>query len=256
MRNVLDLLADHLEGDVELYSARADWLPVKARAPYNVAMQHTPSKIIVYASARTSHFLVESGGQACDWLNEKGILLGTLALVYDRVTRLDIATDIATPTTPLDFVAERKVNRMKSHSEFVSASGTTCYIGSRTSDWYSRVYRYNEPHPRAALLRVEVVFKGARAKSASLALLENDAEVIALEAGRQFGWMHACWNNEIQPEVEINPNRPERKKGKTEFWLYDTVAPLLVRLQNEHGFDVKRWFDEAVLTHLDLFDTV
>lgn len=46
--------------------------------------------------------------------------------------------------------------------------------------------------------------------------------------------------------AEIKAWRPDRAEGKTLFWLADTVAPLLARLQKEGVLDVQTWIDETV----------
>lgn len=85
-----------------------------------------------------------------------------IALVQDQVTRIDIALDFGKYSFDPATLAPKITAR--SRALITSDNGTTLYIGSRTSDAFVRVYRYNSPHPRAGNTRAEAEFKGAYAR--------------------------------------------------------------------------------------------
>jgi hypothetical protein len=216
------------------------------RAPYNASWSADGTFSRLYCHPALPHALVEVSGQGCARLSEHGTLRALLLAVADRLTRIDIATDLQTDTVPLDFVSQRREGRFKSHSEFVSESGTTCYVGSRTSNRYARVYRYNKPHERAHILRVEVCLKAQDAKIAAVTLLEDGLDGVAASLGEAFGWQHPDWLNAASNPVDLPAWRPERREGKTLYWLADTVAPLLRRLHKDSIINAEEWFDTHV----------
>lgn len=247
----MDLFLANLHGLLpDLLDLRHFTLSDKGRAPYKYSYRHPSNSIVVFFGVGVPHALVEISGQGCDWLEGNGQLLNVLALCKKRLTRLDIATDILTAITPLEFVAQREETRFRTHSEFVSETGTTCYIGSRTSNRYARVYRYNPPHERAHLLRIEYVVKAEDAKATAQAVLESNASATANALGDAFGWQHSVYDTDAPETPEIAVWRAERHEGKTLYWLADTVAPLLVRLQREGILDATQWLHDNVLSKL------
>lgn len=226
----------------------------QGRAPYNLSYVHPTSKIVIFFSTTLKHALCEISGQGCSWLEEKGQLLNVLALVKKRITRLDVASDILCDTDPIKFAEQRDTGHFRAHSEFVSESGSTAYVGSRTSDRYARVYRYNPPHERAHLLRIEYVFKGETAKLTADTLHRNSAQAVSVAAGEAFGWKHPVYDPDTSEFAELSVWRPERHEGKTLFWLNDTIAPLLVRLQKEGVLDATQWLHDNVLSKLTSSD--
>jgi hypothetical protein len=231
-----------------------EWEQRKGRAPYSVGFIRSDNGCSLFAHPNLSHALVELTGRGC----ESAATLGTLNLILgetaSRLTRIDIASDMLTETSPLTFAPLRDAKRFKSHSEFVSESGTTCYVGSRTSDRYARVYRYNAPHERAHLLRCEHVLKAEQARSTALAVIHDGLQAVAKTLGEAFGWSHTDWEPDSDASAEIPVWRPERKEGKTLFWLNDTVAKTLIRLHKEGVLDATQWLRHNVLSQLDLDD--
>lgn len=222
-------------------------VPTKTRAPYAVAWHFPDAHMTVFASSKLSHCLFEFSGRGVDRLDRFGNLSFVIASVIDRITRIDIATDILTDVRPLDFAPLRDVKRFKTHSEFVSPSGETCYVGSRTSDRYARVYRYNPPHDRARFLRVETSCKGPTAKIVASHVLSSSLTAVAESLGKVFGWSHPVWSVDVSNVEAMKAYRPERHIGKTEYWLNNQVAPVLKRLHRENILDVQEWLNEYVL---------
>jgi len=228
------------------------FVPQNGRAPYSESWHCAITHLRVFTSPKLPHASVEISGQACEYLQSKDLLSKVLKEVCETVTRLDIACDMPTETRPSAFVAERAGERFKAHSEVVSASGETCYIGSKSSDRYCRVYRYNPPHERAHLLRCEFVLKSEQARTVALSVLENGLPGVAMALGAIFGWQHANWQPNAPHAAEIAAWRPERRQGKTLYWLASQVAPVLVRLANDGVIDPEQWLRDNVLTNIDL----
>lgn len=90
-----------------------------------------------------------------------------------RVTRLDIARDFATDLYPDALLPYIAGGRGRTSGLITSDTGQTASFGSRSSDKYLRVYRYNPPHPRAGTLRFEWEIKGAACVQAHKLLIEG-----------------------------------------------------------------------------------
>lgn len=221
------------------------------RAPYRVSIRPTESDdgIVAFAHPALSHALIEISGRGCDELIAAGTIEATLQAVASRVTRVDIASDILTSLRPPAFAEQRNVKRFKATSHVNSESGESFYVGARSSNRYARVYRYNPPHERSAFLRVEHVVKQEDAKILAHALLTEGIEAVVASLGEGFGWQHPEWKLEATA-AEIAAYRPDRKEGKTLYWLADTIAPLLARLHNEGVIDVVDWLEDNVFPKL------
>lgn len=207
----------------------------RSRAPYVDAWEMSGLGITLFASPTLTHCCIEISGQGCERLIERGLLSGVLVKVHQRVSRLDIASDIQTQTTPEEFTAKTSHERMRASGYQKSESGTTCYVGSQKSDRYARVYRYNDPHPRAHLLRIEHVFRRAYAKVVAKACFEDGLDEIAASAGRAFGWAHQDWQPLVRGDIDLGIVNAERNAGKTIYWMVHSVAPAFRRLVEQGG---------------------
>jgi len=201
-----------------------------SRAPYTDAWRLPDRGITLFASPTLNHCCVEISGSGCETLIAKGVLNQVLQQVHSRITRIDIASDIETQVKPSEFVEKRKHKRMQADGYQNSKTGETCYIGSQKSDRYARVYRYNDPHPRANLLRIEHVFRKAYAKATAQAVLTDGLESVAKAAGGAFGWEHEVWRPDSGGDADISIVHEKRATGKTVFWLCNSVAPAFRRL--------------------------
>lgn len=202
----------------------------RSRAPYTDAWHDIAGGISLYASPNLTHCTVEISGQGCERLIERGEIENILLRCKERVTRIDIASDVETSTQPAEFVSIVKHERMRFSGYQKSETGETCYVGSQKSERYARVYRYYEPHPRSHLLRVEHVFRRDYAKSVAQAIVAHGLEETAAAAGEAFGWAHAEWDITRQNDVNIGIVAPEKGGGKTVWWLVHSVAPAIKRL--------------------------
>lgn len=250
LKDVITALDELSPVILEVMDIGNGWGWGSGRKPYRASWQRNDFGMSIYIHPNLPHALIEITGKGCATLAENPLAVDFLRAVAPRLTRLDLACDMMTDVRPLDFVKLRDAGRFKSHSEVVSESGETCYIGSKQSNRYARVYRYNPPHERAHLLRCEYVVKAEDAKATAEAILRDGHYEVAAALGAQYGWRHEEWSVLPPTEIELKAYRPDRKEGKTLYWLSDTVAPLLVRLEREGVIDVERWFQENVLSEL------
>jgi len=202
----------------------------RSRAPYKDTWMDAEAGISVYASPNLTHATIEISGSGCEKLIESGNIGAILGSCYERVTRIDVATDIETSTTPSEFVFFLTHERMRASGYQKSETGETCYIGSKKSDRYARVYRYYAPHPRSHLLRIEHVFRREYAKSVAKAVLDTSAEGVAEAAGKAFGWGHVDWQPGAAQHADISIVAAERGQSSTVTWLVRSVAPAIKRL--------------------------
>jgi len=202
----------------------------RSRAPYKHAYADTLLGISVFASPTLTHFCVEISGQGCERLIELGAMNEVLTAIHERCTRIDIACDIETEVRPTDFVACLKHERMRASGYQKSSTGETCYVGSQKSDRYARVYRYNAPHPRSHLLRVEHVFRRENAKSVALQCVDNSMENVSVAAGKAFGWSHMDWKTSDDNGCDISAFKERGRTGSTVYWLVNQCAPAFKKL--------------------------
>ena len=238
---------------IELNPALPDWLGFDleivdgtGRPPYKVKWTIADAGVSIFTNDILPHALIEVSGRGCAKLRVRGVETEVLRAVTPRLTRLDIASDILTETRPAAFAEHRQPGRFSAHSHLVSDSGETYYIGSRSSDRYCRVYRYNPPHERHQMLRIEYVLKAEQARYTALSVISDGPQAVSKTLGEVFGWQHACYEPDIGPAAEIVVWRPERHEGKTLYWLNNTIAPLIARLVNEEALDLDDWLTSQV----------
>jgi len=202
----------------------------RSRAPYTDAWSIQNGFITLFASPNLTHCCVEISGQGCEALIAKDLLHKVLELCADRVTRIDVASDIETTVKPTEFVSQMNHERMRTSGHVVSDTGETFYVGSQKSDRYARVYRYNEPHPRSHMLRIEHVFRREYAKVVARKITSAGTEAVAKSAGEAFGWAHESWKPEATQDVDLSVVKAESTMGGTVFWLIKSVAPAFKKL--------------------------
>lgn len=202
----------------------------RSRAPYKDTWIDAESGISLYASPNLTHATIEISGKGCERLIASGEMEPVLSGCRERVTRIDIACDIETQVTPVEFVSMHSHERMRSSGVITSDTGQTCYVGSKQSERFARVYRYNPPHPRSHLLRAEHVFRREHAKQVANAIVELGLPNVAHAVGEIFGWSHPIWNVDSTTEVDLSVTSAEKNAGKTVSWLVRSVAPAIQRL--------------------------
>lgn len=205
----------------------------RSRAPYVDAWTNPDNGITLFASPNLTHCCVEISGKGCETLISKNLLDKVLKSCHSRVTRIDIASDIETQVSPLEFVKAVSHERMRTFGHVLSETGETCYVGSQKSERFARVYRYNAPHPRAHLLRVEHVYRKEYAKKVAEACAGSTLVQIAKSSGDAFGWCHSIWDLVEDNSPDISVIKERGKTGGTVFWLVHTVGPSFKKLVQE-----------------------
>jgi hypothetical protein len=204
--------------------------PVKGRAPYSMCMRRSDHNVSIYFGGKQAHILFEVTGGGCEALSRHSQLLPLVELVRPFISRLDVAVDMPVSTLPHTFTASGYSDRFKSTSNMVSDTGETVYIGSRDSERYARVYRYNPPHPRSAWLRCEFCLKHENAKAAAALLPEIGLLELVARLGNTFGWRHPAWQPDKATESLLSGWTPERRHGATVRWLLTSVFPAMAKL--------------------------
>lgn len=205
----------------------------RGRAPYKDSWRLGDKGITLFASPELPHCCIEISGQGCEYLITENVLTDVLECVMDRVTRIDIASDIETNVKPSEFVAHVHHERMRAGGSQRSETGETEYVGSQKSDRYARVYRYAPPHPRAHLLRIEHVFRRDYAKIVAARVVDESATSVVAAAGEAFGWSHPVWQVDAVETADISIVGEQRKANNTVFWLIKSCAPAFKRLVSE-----------------------
>jgi len=229
----------------EAVGSAHEWQIVKPRAPYSYAKRSEDASRTLYVHPLANHFTLEITGSHCQKIAAS--IPELLNAFWPYVSRLDIAVDMETTVTPKQFYEACYAPQIKTHSILESATGQTVYTGSRSSERFARIYRYNHPHPRAHLLRAEFQLKGEYAIAAAQAIADGTSvDSLAAGLGQHFGFKHPCWNDrDIAPTKLKVPSHAQ--SGNTVFWLTSTVAPLLKRLEREGKLDVKAWMETYVM---------
>jgi len=243
-RTAANALVDQMADFIESFGNPLDWEIVRGRAPYSYARRSHDCTRTLYVHPLATHFTFEVSGQHCAKIAH--YMPAVLGAFHEDLSRLDIAVDMECAVTPTQFDAAIREGRVQTHSIMRSSTGETVYRGSRSSERFARIYRYNPPHPRAHLLRAEFQLKAGYARDAASHMLDGiPLDGIAAGLGRHFGFEHPCWNERPYEPVKLKvPTHAQ--SGDTVAWLTRTVAPLLRRLEREHKLDLEKWLDEYV----------
>lgn len=201
-----------------------------AQPPYRIGYRSIATGVRFHMHPAMPHLLVSASGDACHQLQELGILSLVIEAMAEDITRIDIAVDAKTDMTPSQLLAHGFSDRMRTRATINSDSGQTEYLGSRSSDRFLRVYRYNPPHVRSDWLRVEIEYKRNRAKDIAKAHRKaTTAQIIAGEIA-DIGLVAAQrWQITYEPYT-VEKWTPERHENKTDLWLRSQVASAFRRL--------------------------
>lgn len=218
--------------------------PSKGRAPYTVALARNDSGCRIYGGGALKSVLFEISGRGCEGLHPLPHAQRFIAGVLSGITRVDFALDIRTRTRPSDFANNRHHQAFRSVSFIKSDTGETVYVGSPKSDRFARVYRYNAPHPRHELLRIEHVFRRGLARTtAEIFIREPSTERFVSAMGNTWGWQHEDWRPNVHTDEKISIPAATRENMDTVNWLYKQVAPAMRRLMREGAIDITDWLE-------------
>jgi hypothetical protein len=210
-----------------------NWSVSSGHGFYNVRYYVEGQGVSVSAGEVNAHALFEFSGVGCELLRSKQLLYPLIHAFADRATRVDLAVDMCTEVSPVQFVASSRCDRFKSRGSQNSPTGETEYIGSRKGERMARVYRYYPPHPRSHLLRAEVEYKGQAARV--LADMLNEASLISVTLGAHepFGWQHPAWTPGDFEASKLSFSRADKEAASTQRWLTSAVIPAVVRAERE-----------------------
>jgi len=216
------------------------------RAPYSFALARADGGVRVFGGGAQTGVLYELSGRACEGLRTADAASRFLAPIVERITRMDYAVDIRCNSRPSVFANARAHGGFRSISFIQSATGETVYVGSPKSDRFCRVYRYNSPHPRSALLRVEFVFRRRLAKDAARALLNAPNEpFFVAQLGNTYGWNHPEWKPGEKTDERVKAAILTRADEDTIAWLYKQVAPAIRRLLAQDAIDLADFLEHV-----------
>ena len=222
------------------------WELEKGTGFYKARLRHEKSGVALSFGTINPHIYVELSGKSCDCLSELNALAPLISETGERASRIDFAVDIVTDEMPAVFSAFRNETRWKHLSTINSATGQTCYVGSRKGERMARVYRYASPHPRSHLLRVEAEYKGDAARAACAELQTRSLEQVCLAAHVAFGWSSHVWLSAEETAVKIPYSSHNPTNAATVLWIYNVVAASL-RNAVVNGLIDWREFEKRVL---------
>jgi hypothetical protein len=206
------------------------WDFATGRPPYKYGFRRTDGGAMIYVGSNTGTILFEVSGRGCEDLADLTVAQQCIERIANNVSRIDIACDMPCEERPGDFVNARTLAKGMSIGFQKSSTGETVYLGSMKSDRYCRVYRYDDPHPRAELLRFEAVYRRDYAKALAWTILDaDDWKQIAATVGKRYGWQSENWKPGEAEPMEMSLPRPMRHEDKTVLWLLKTCAPALAR---------------------------
>lgn len=242
-----ECLQNALQAPESLPAVFCDLQLGKGRSGYKYSVAGDGGATLFFGSS-TAAPLVELGGVACDTARRVGCLDECMTRYTDFITRVDLAIDLNTFLSPDEFLSLGRSKRHASTGGVDSKTGSTRYIGSKTSDRYLKVYRYFPPHPRAAFLRCEVSLKQELARQGATAVLLDGAPSSALEAARPFGLvgLQSLLSGQATAPISSSHNRPT-DAGKL-HWLVTQVKPALLDAHRAGLIDLARWLAEATAT--------
>lgn len=214
---------------------RSSWESEKGGKNYAIRLRHQQTGVALSFGPTNAHIYVELAGGACDAYESIDALVPLVVGTADRASRIDVAVDFETEVTPEQFSAFRNEEKWKYAPYYPSESGTTCYVGSRKSERMARVYRYNPPHPRSHLLRVEAEYKGKAAKALSRLVGVHTTEALAATAHQIFGWHHPLAADLAKGGEKLKYTSYHPTNAATVRWLYGDVAKA-VRKAIKNGY--------------------
>lgn len=211
---------------------------------FNLCLARDDGGVRFGGGGPTGYILFEITGRGCDAIREPELSRRFVGEIAELLTRFDYAVDIRADTLPGDFVNARSHQGFRSLSYIRSDKGTTAYVGSPKSDRFGRVYRYNPPHPRADLLRVEYVFRRALARAAATQYCQQESDADFHEKLAQtWGFNHPVYDTGVDSDERISVPSVSQHDEDTIAWLYKQVAPAVRRVLAAGGFDMAHWLE-------------
>jgi Putative phage replication protein RstA len=244
---VTDVLADYLHEFSSLYEEAVWQIGDNTLAPYNHSISLRRDNVRfanIYYSSRSSinTVLVQHTGQGCAQIAQLTDILTFLNVVQPRVGRLDVAVDVETDERPELYYNAYSGGLSRAFE--ISPSGETLYLGSRKSDRFLRIYRYNPPHERAHLLRFEIQYRRRFARAAAWHAARVGLRRFALSALSEYPLpLQHLGLEKLSETLFVS----RKLRGNTLNWLQRQVKPAIVSLIRSGELDVEsfdRWIGE------------
>ncbi|HET9328868.1 MAG TPA: hypothetical protein VFQ05_19045 [Candidatus Eisenbacteria bacterium] len=215
---------------------------IKEKGIYGVGgIVDTKSELSIFWGDINTHAIVACSGRACSVIFNGAGGYELIRETHNFATRCDLAIDFESDIDVVLWVVNKKKVAVKTCSHIVSEKGETRYIGSRKSERFLRIYRYNHPHPRAHLLRCELELKGKKAKAVCARFKDMTAYEVICAEFEPF----LSENPLFQPALATPPPARALRKERTSIgrlrWLELTVAPALHKAHDEGIIDLSEW---------------
>lgn len=233
-----------------LLASQQNWSEITKQGIFDRGFRFPDVGISYFDGHKSDVSLIQISGAGCAYFRETGHLDTLINDWHDRSTRIDIACDIETDVEPEIFARQRSNQRFDISQHIKRESGVTFYVGSRESDRFCRVYRYNAPHPRSDKLRVEVQLSKKQAKHAAALVAHEGVQRVGEQLSRTFGWTHPCFLHASETQGMASAPRSETK-GNTVFWLYKQVLPALRKSAEKGDTETLIAFEREVRAIID-----
>lgn len=228
----------------DLYPSITDWIMSYpdmieggGNRIFNRSLRSKLGGFHIFWNSNKNFSLIEIEGTGVQNLREQKLLKSILRQYSHLLTRIDIAEDFETICTPREFAEKRDGKRFTSHAEINSETGETCYVGSRSSDRFARIYRFASPHPRSHLLRCEFQLRDENAKSFAELLQSHKLSELVLRLYKTFGIYHPLAITSA-PQGKLLSAPRASKMGATERWLFSQVLPACKKLIDDGNTEI------------------
>lgn len=221
-----------------------NWQHGKGRQGYSGSFTEEQYGIRVFCAEGQRHLFFEFSGVACLRVMSAGLLDDLIQENHERTSRIDLAIDLDGDLHPIEFIRNNCHCAVKTRSEIVSSTGETVYVGSRTSERFMRCYRYNQPHERSHLMRIELEFKGDTAKGIARIVAEDGLATAQASAHDRYHWSYPVLQSAIAGKRAPRAARTPQALATWMQWLSEAVKPsLLIRWQSGE-FDLPQFISE------------
>lgn len=192
---------------------------------------------------------VDLSGKACQWFRSEGQFDGLLERTAPRASRIDIAADVRCDNSPTEVASSITNKRMKITSIETTVSGESVYVGSRKSERHLVIYRYAEPHPRAALLRFELRFSKRTARIVATQVQREGTQSVGQALLATYHCLHPVCIDVVQGSAPAVITPDARVKTGRYRWLLTVVPVSIARAIHEREITLD-WIVEEVCSQL------
>lgn len=220
------------------------WIPGKGRKGQGASFHDEQSGSSVFYGGAHSVSVAEFPGGGCKMLRSFSGDREIASQARDTCTRIDVAIDVLCDITPMAVDAAGFSGKFATSSMAKSLTGQTLYIGSEKSERFVRVYRYHPPHPRAHLLRIEIVSRRKYAKAVCTAIAAQGLGAAAATLLDNLGLKHPELQVFAHSGAPITPLEARRDSSKRLSWILRQVTPALIDMHRKGEIDVRQWYEK------------